>query len=99
MIILLDIILKMYTYDSFKIKLCMVAPAAPLPKWFCDFIDDYFRQKTELKKEVEQLIASGTDQDTIFNAENDLEKIKNMFNYLLHIISYALSNTHSNASA
>lgn len=76
----LEIILKMYTYDSFKIKLCMVAPAAPLPKWFCDFIDDYFSQKTELKNEVEQLKASGADQDTIYNAENDLEKIKNMFN-------------------
>lgn len=76
----LEIILKMYTYDKFKIKLCMVAPAAPLPRWFRDFVDDYFRQKTELKKEVLALRAAGADKDLLFDAENDLEKIKNMFN-------------------
>lgn len=76
----LEIILKMYTYDAFKIKLCMVAPAAPLPAWFCDFIDDFFKQKTELKKDLQELKASGADKDTIYDAENDLEKIKNMFN-------------------
>ena len=76
----LEIILKIYTYDDFKIKLCMVAPAAPLPGWFTDFVDDYFKQKTELKKEVEALKAAGADRDLIYDAENDLEKIKNMFN-------------------
>lgn len=76
----LDLILKIYKAKKFKIKLAMVAPAAPLPSWFCDFIDDYFKQKTELKKEFNALEASGADPDIIFNAENDLEKIKNMFN-------------------
>ena len=76
----LEIILKIYTYKKFKIKLCMVAPAAPLPEWFCDFVDDYFRQKTELKQDLNRLKASGASKDAIFTAENDLEKIKNMFN-------------------
>lgn len=76
----LEIILKIYTYDDFKIKLCMVAPAAPLPKWFTNFVDDYFRQKTDLKQEVKALKDQGADKDVIFDAENDLEKIKNMFN-------------------
>ena len=76
----LELITKIYTYDKITIKLCMKADAAPLPSWFCDFIDDYFKQKTELKKEVQALQAADADKDIIFNAENDLEKIKNMFN-------------------
>lgn len=76
----LEIILKIYKYKKLEIKLCMVAPAAPLPGWFCDFVDDYFKQKTVLKNELKALQAAGADQDDIFEAENDLQKIKNMFN-------------------
>lgn len=76
----LELIQKIYTYDKLTVNLCLSAPAAPLPQWFLDFVDVFFLQKTELKKDLQALEDAGADPDIIYDAENGLEKVKNMFN-------------------
>jgi len=82
----LELITRIYDAEKIDINLCLTAEAAPLPKWEADFIDEYFKKKSDYKNIVKDLEKAMAPEDDIFDANNDLTKVKNMFNaiYGLH---------------
>lgn len=72
----LELILMQYKFTSYNIKCAYIAQADLLPLWFCDFIDKYFKEKSDFKTMVKK---STSDIERMEN-ELSLMKSKNRLN-------------------
>ena len=76
----LEIIRKIYHIEKISFTLAYQAEAGMLPQWFRDLLDKYFKGKTDLKNIEKALEADGAPIDEIYDAHNNTQKFKNIFN-------------------
>lgn len=76
----LGIILKLYKVGKLSFTLTYQAEAGRLPEWFRKLLDKYFKGKTDLKNIEKELERNGAPIDEIFDAHNNTQKFKNVFN-------------------
>lgn len=78
----LRIYLDQYEFDNLRVVLCYRSKKAPLPKWFTDVIDDYYKRKSDKKALVKALQKALAPEDDVFNAEMELLFSKQFLNGL-----------------
>lgn len=78
----LQIILEQYSYKEIKVLIAFKAISKPLPKWFINEIDNYYKLKSDLKAKVNRLKSINAPRDEIFDAEIELQRVKAFLNGL-----------------
>lgn len=76
----LDIVLDQYTFTAYNVVTCYIADADYLPQWFCDFVDKFFREKSDYKYTEKQLMENNGSEVDILEAKTNLMKSKNRLN-------------------
>lgn len=76
----LKLILEQYDYSHILILETYASKLAPLPGWMVETINNHFKLKSDLSRELKEAKAAGADRDTILNLYLNLMKSKNMFN-------------------
>lgn len=79
----LELILKQYkTKNPIKVLFAFKAKSKPLPEWFINIIDTYYKRKTDLKNKVKHLKSINAPRDVIYDAELELQHAKSFLNGL-----------------
>lgn len=76
----LEIILEQYCFTSYNIVSCYISDADYLPTWFCEFVDKFFKEKSDFKFTEKQLLKNGGNEIEIIEAKTSLMKSKNRLN-------------------